>query len=177
MQFTEMRVSGAVVIDLEPRQDARGFFARMLCRKEFEGHALQSDFVQWNNSYSVSRGTLRGLHYQTTPHEEAKLVRCIGGAVFDVVADVRRGSPTFGRWFGVELSATNRRMLFVPPGCAHGYLTMVDGAEVIYGVTAPYAPTAERGVRWDDPLFNIEWPDVGALTLTDKDRHWPDTEP
>jgi dTDP-4-dehydrorhamnose 3,5-epimerase len=173
MRFFPTTVSGAMVIDLEMRDDPRGFFARMLCRDEFAAQGLSGCFVQWNDSFSASRGTLRGLHYQTHPHSEAKLVRCISGRVFDVVLDVRPTSSSFGCWHGVELTAANRRMLYLPEGCAHGYLTIDDATEVIYGVTAAYHPSAERGVRWDDPQFAIAWPDVGPLTVSEKDQQWP----
>jgi dTDP-4-dehydrorhamnose 3,5-epimerase len=174
MRFTEVAVSGARVIDPEPRGDERGFFARLWCQDEFRRAGLTAEFRQCNSSFSVHRGTLRGLHYQAAPFEEVKLVRCVRGAVFDVVVDVRQGSPTFGRWFGIELTADNRRMLYVPGGCAHGYLTMEDGSEVEYPVSEPYHPEAERGIRWNDPAFRVEWPDVGTLTMSDKDKAWPD---
>lgn len=174
MRFTDTPIGGVHLVDLEPRGDERGWFARVWCRDELARAGLGGDFVQCNGSYSRDAGTLRGLHWQTAPHEEAKLIRCIAGRIFDVVADVRPASPTFGRWFGVELSAESRQMLYVAPGVAHGYLTLVDHSEVLYPVTAAYAPASERGLRWDDPLFAIDWPQVGNLTISPKDRGWPD---
>jgi dTDP-4-dehydrorhamnose 3,5-epimerase len=174
MRFTETPVQGAHLIEPELRGDERGFFARMWESAEFAARGLNATFVQCNNSYSVRRGTLRGLHYQAPPHGEAKLVRCVSGSVFDVLVDVRPGSATLGHWFGACLTAGNRTMVYVPEGCAHGYLTLEDGSEVIYWVTKPYQASAERGIRWNDPRFRIAWPDAGALTLSDKDRAWPD---
>jgi dTDP-4-dehydrorhamnose 3,5-epimerase len=172
--FRETDVDGAVLIELERYEDERGFFARAWSRDEFAGRGLETSFVQANVGHSRRRGTLRGLHYQLAPHAEVKLVRCIRGAVFDVVVDLRPESPTHGRWHGVELSASNGRALYVPAGCAHGYLALVDASETFYEVTAAYTPHAERGIRWNDPGFAIRWPDVGALVVSEKDRGWPD---
>jgi dTDP-4-dehydrorhamnose 3,5-epimerase len=174
MRFTPTRVDGAYLVDLDARGDGRGFFARMWCRDELEAQGLEGGFVQTNNALSESRGTLRGLHYQVAPHEEVKLVRCVRGAIFDVVVDVRPQSPTYLSWMGAELTSENRRMMNVPRGCAHGLMTLVDATEVIYSVSHPYTPDAERGIRWDDPRFGIVWPDVGTLTISEKDRQWPD---
>ena len=174
MRFLAVPVDGGRIAELESHVDARGSFARVWCSEELAREGLLGDFRQCNLSYSASAGTLRGLHYQAEPYAEAKLVRCVRGAVFDVMVDVRRASPTFRRWFGVELTDRNRRMLYVPPGCAHGYLTLTPDAEVVYPVTQPYRAETERGVRWNDPAFAVEWPDVGPLTLSDKDRAWPD---
>jgi dTDP-4-dehydrorhamnose 3,5-epimerase len=174
MIFTETRVAGAFVVEPEPFSDERGFFARLWSVDEFRARGLTGVFVQCNNSFSVRRGTLRGLHYQAAPHEEAKLCRCIKGAVFDVVADMRPASSTYLRWHGVELTAENRRMLYIPEGCAHGYLTLVEESEVIYGVSRAYQPDSERGVRWNDPALAIEWPIATDLTLSPKDQRWPD---
>jgi dTDP-4-dehydrorhamnose 3,5-epimerase len=174
MRFAETAVHGAFLVDPEPREDERGFFARLWCRDEFAAHGLTADFVQCNDSFSARRGTLRGLHYQTAPFGEVKLVRCVRGSVFDVLVDLRPDSPTFTRWFGAELSAANRRMLYVPEGCAHGYLTLEDQSEVVYPVSREYRPEAERGVRWNDPRFAIAWPHLEPLTLSPKDRQWPD---
>jgi dTDP-4-dehydrorhamnose 3,5-epimerase len=173
--FTELEVGGAFVLDLERKGDERGFFARAFCSDEFEAHGLDPTVVQANLSYNERRGTIRGLHWQEPPEHEAKTVRCIAGAVFDVVADVRRDSPTHGRWSGVELSADNHRMLYVPAGCAHGYMALTDGAEIYYLVSRAYAPGHERGMRWDDPAFGIEWPDPGVpVVVSPKDASWPD---
>ncbi|HKV98482.1 MAG TPA: dTDP-4-dehydrorhamnose 3,5-epimerase [Vicinamibacterales bacterium] len=177
MRFTETTVQGAFLVDPEPRADERGFFARLWCRDEFASHGLSAEFVQCNDSFSEHRGTLRGLHYQAAPYGEVKLVRCVRGAVFDVLVDLRPDSPTYTRWFGAELTAANRRMLYVPEGCAHGYLTLEDQSEVVYPVTCAYRPDAERGVRWNDPRFGIAWPRVEPMTLSPKDRQWPDYEP
>lgn len=174
MTFAETRVDGCWVIAPSLRADARGFFARMWDREAFATHGLSTDFVQANNSACRHRGTLRGLHWQTASAPEAKLVRCVAGRVFDVVADTRVGSPTFGAWTGMVLSAAERQMVYVPPECAHGYLALDDDAEVIYAVTGRYAPDAERGMRWNDPAFGIAWPDVGELLLSEKDQAWPD---
>jgi len=174
MRFTETAVQGAYLIDPEPRGDERGFFARMWCRDEFAARGLTADFVQCNDSFSVRRGTLRGLHYQAAPYGEVKLVRCVRGSVFDVLVDLRADSPTYTRWFGVELSAENHRMLYVPEGCAHGYLTLEDQSEVEYPVSRAYKAEAERGIRWNDPRFAIAWPLGEPLTLSPKDRQWPD---
>jgi dTDP-4-dehydrorhamnose 3,5-epimerase len=174
MRFTETRISGAYLVEPEPRQDARGFFARVWCRDEFAAHGLTAAFVQCNDSFSVRRGTLRGLHYQMAPHGEVKLVRCIRGSVFDVIVDLRPHSSTYTDWFGTTLSAENRLMVYVPEGCAHGYLTLEDASEVVYPVSTPYQPGAERGVRWNDPAFGIEWPFTQPLTMSPKDERWPD---
>lgn len=177
MKFTETTVQGAYLIDPEPRGDERGFFARLWCRDEFAAHGLTTDFVQCNGSFSVHRGTLRGLHYQAAPFGEVKLVRCVRGSVFDVLVDLRADSPTYTRWFGVELTAENHRMVYVPEGCAHGYLTLEDRSEVEYPVSRAYKPDAERGIRWNDPRFAIAWPLGEPLTLSSKDRQWSDYQP
>lgn len=158
MKFTETPLAGAYVIELEPRQDERGFFARAFCQNELAQHGLPADIRQANLSYNVSKGTLRGMHYQKPPHAEDKMVRCIEGAIYDVIIDLRPGSPTLHRWFGVELSAANRTMLYVPKGFAHGYQALTDGAEVLYLVTEFYMPAHEAAIRWDDPRFGIRWP-------------------
>ena len=146
----------------------------MWCATELAARGLNGAFVQCNGSFSVARGTLRGLHYQRTPYAEVKLVRCIRGAVFDVVVDLRPESPTYLAWMGVELTADRRNMVYVPEGCAHGYLTLEDESEVMYPVSQFYHPEAEGGVRWDDPRFGIVWPAGGPTTVSDKDQRWPD---
>jgi len=173
MIFNETPVIGARLIELEKRGDARGFFARMFCEQEFTAAGLEARFVQANNSLTAEAGTLRGLHYQLPPAAEVKLVRCVRGALWDVVLDLRPDSPGFGRWFGAELSAENRRMMYVPRGCAHGFLTLSRDAEAIYLVSAFYAAAEERGVRWNDPRFAIDWP-LTPTTISDKDAAWPD---
>jgi dTDP-4-dehydrorhamnose 3,5-epimerase len=173
MRFLETRIAGAWLVQPEPRTDERGSFARLWCRDDFAKHGLRADFVQCNASFSVKRGTLRGLHYQAAPHREVKLVSCVRGRVFDAIVDVRPESPTYGAWFGAELSADNRTMMYVPEGCAHGYLTLEDSCEVTYPVTAAYHAGSERGLRWNDPAIRIEWP-IEPLILSPKDRQWSD---
>ncbi|WP_376093920.1 dTDP-4-dehydrorhamnose 3,5-epimerase [Roseomonas sp. CCTCC AB2023176] len=176
MRIEASRVSGAHLIQPERRRDERGFFARMFCEDEFAAAGLESRFVQINNSLTGRRGTLRGLHYQLPPAAEVKVVRCVRGALWDVVADLRPDSPTYGRWFGAELTAENRAMMYVPRGCAHGFLTLTDDAEALYLVSAAYAPQQERGLRYDDPWLGIAWPDKPA-ELSAKDRDWPPFDP
>jgi dTDP-4-dehydrorhamnose 3,5-epimerase len=173
MIFEETPLPGAFVIELEKREDDRGFFARAFCENEFKKQGLVSGFVQINDSLSVRRGTLRGLHYQLPPRSETKLVRCVRGALYDVVLDLREDSPTFGRSFGIELSAQNRRMLYVPKQFAHGFLTTADDTEAFYLVDAFYSPEHERGIRYDDPGFMIEWP-FRPLVVSEKDARHPD---
>ncbi len=178
MTFTEeTTIQGAVVVDVEPRSDDRGFFARAWCEQEFEAHGLNPRLAQANLSYNRRRGTLRGLHYQAAPYEEAKLVRCIRGAMYDVIVDLRRASSTYLHWAAVELSADNRKALYVPEGCAHGFQTLDDDTEVLYLITHRHIPHAERGVRWDDPVFNIAWPHVEHRVMSAKDLAWPPFAP
>lgn len=172
MTFQETSIHGAYLIRLDPHVDDRGSFSRAWCAQEFAGAGLAFHPVQLNVATSQVRGTLRGLHYQVAPFEEAKLMRCVQGAIFDVLADVRAESETYGRWFGVELTADAQRMLYVPEGVAHGYMTLVDHVQVSYLASGGYEPQAERGVRWDDPFFGIDWPQVGPLVISDKDRSW-----
>jgi len=174
MIFHETCIRGAFVVEIEKKGDSRGFFARAFCRKELEAQGLNADVFQANIGVSRSRGTLRGLHYQVAPHEETKLVRCTAGALFDVVLDLRTASPSYQKWLGVELTAEARTMLYVPAGCAHGYLTLADHTEIFYLVSQFYSAGAERGVRWNDPAFAIEWPVTRDLVISDKDRSWPD---
>ena len=174
MIFRETHIRGAFVIEVEKRADARGFFGRAFCRKEFEAQGIRLEVLQANVGFNRSRGTLRGLHYQVPPFEEGKLVRCTAGALYDVIVDLRPESPTFKGWLGVELTAENRTMLYIPEGCAHGYLTLGDCTEIYYMVTQFYTPHAERGVRWNDPAFGIEWPISEDLVISEKDRSWPD---
>ena len=176
MIFNETPLPGAYVIDLEKRGDDRGFFARAFCENEFSTHNLVRHFVQANNSLSAQKGTLRGMHYQLAPKAETKMVRCIRGALYDVILDLRPGSSTFGQSFGAELSAENRRMMYVPKGFAHGFITLSNDAEALYFVDEFYAPEQERGVRWNDPKFNIQWP-AEPVVLSDKDRNWRDFDP
>ena len=172
MIFTETRLPGAFVLDLEPREDSRGFFARTFCRNEFEAHGLKPDMVQSNLSYNHHPHTMRGMHYQLPPAAETKLVRCTRGAIYDVIVDLRPGSPTYLQHVGVELTAENRRQLYVPEIFAHGYLTLTPGSEVAYQVGEFYTPGAERGIRWDDPALGIRWP-APIEVISDKDATWP----
>jgi dTDP-4-dehydrorhamnose 3,5-epimerase len=172
MIFHETKLKGAYIIDPEKREDERGFFARSWCQREFEQHGLVSEAVQANISFNRKKGTLRGMHYQAAPHEETKLVRCTRGAIYDVIIDVREDSPTYRDWIGVELTAGNYRMLYVPKGFAHGFQTLADDAEVVYQVTQFYTPGAERGIRWDDPAIRIDWP-LAVQSISDKDANWP----
>jgi dTDP-4-dehydrorhamnose 3,5-epimerase len=173
MIFNKTALPGAVIVDLERREDSRGYFARAYCEREFEANGLPTRMVQTNTSLTRSAGTLRGMHYQLAPHAEDKLVRCIRGAIWDVIVDVRPDSPMYCKWIGVELSETNDRMLLVPKGFAHGFVTLTDDAAVTYQVSAFYTQSAEAGARHDDPAFAIDWP-VPVLDMSDKDRNWPD---
>ena len=172
MRFTPTPVAGAFIVDLEQRQDERGFFARVWCQKELEAHGLSARFVQCNSSFSRQRGTMRGLHYQTAPYGEAKLVGCIRGRIFDVVVDTRPDSATYLQAYGAELTEQNRSMMYVPEGCAHGYLTLADDCEVVYPVTEFYHPAAEAGLRWNDPIVTVEWPER-PLIVSLTDLAWP----
>ncbi len=172
MKLTPLAVAGAYVIAGEPREDARGFFARMFCAEELAAHGLEGRIAQCNLSWNHARGTLRGMHYQTEPFSEVKIVRCTRGSVYDVVFDVRPDSPTYGKHAAVTLTAENRLMCYVPRGCAHGYQTLEADCEVFYTVSAPYAPSHERGIRWDDPAINIAWP-VADPILSPRDQGHP----
>jgi dTDP-4-dehydrorhamnose 3,5-epimerase len=173
MIFRPTPIAGAFVIDLEKRGDERGFFARAFCQTEFAQAGLATNFVQANDSLSATRGTLRGMHYQLAPKAETKVIRCIQGALWDCILDLRPASPTFGQWFGEELTAANRRTLYAPKGCAHGFITLSDQCEAWYLVDEFYSPEQERGVRWDDPQFAIQWP-IPPVVISDKDKNWPD---
>jgi dTDP-4-dehydrorhamnose 3,5-epimerase len=172
--FTETELPGAFLVDLERREDERGFFARAWCADEFGEHGLNARLVQANLSFNDVKGTLRGMHFQREPAAEAKVIRCTRGSIFDAIVDLRSDSPTFKRWIGVDLSAENRRALYVPEGFAHGYQTLEPETETFYLVSEYYTPSAEGGVRWDDPVFGIEWPDPSSPILSPKDANWPD---
>lgn len=172
MRFIETKLVGAVVIDPSPHEDDRGRFMRAWCVREFEEHGLDFVPVQANMGFSVRRGTVRGLHFQEAPALEAKLVRCTRGAIFDVAVDLRPESASYGAWYGVELTAANGRMLYVPEHCAHGYQTLEENTEIYYLTSAFYIPSAVRGVRFDDPAFAIQWPLV-ATVVSDQDLKWP----
>lgn len=174
MRFEPLKLEGAYRLELEPLRDERGFFARTWSADEFSERGLAAHFSQCNLSYNKRKGTLRGLHFQKPPHAEAKLITCIAGAIFDVIVDLRSGSPTFKQWTAVELNRNNRLWLYVPEGFAHGYETLEDDSEVFYQVTAPYAPKAASGVRWNDPALAICWPATSEKILSEKDRSWPD---
>ena len=176
MNFEETILKGAYIIDVSPINDERGFFGRSYCKREFESFGLNTNAVQTNVSYNKRKGTLRGMHMQLAPHEETKLVRCTRGAIYDVVIDMRPHSPSYRRWTGVVLSADNYRMLYVPEGFAHGFITLQDDTEVTYQVSAFYAPGAERCYRWDDPAFGIEWP-IQPTLVSKKDSAHPLLDP
>jgi dTDP-4-dehydrorhamnose 3,5-epimerase len=176
MKFLPTPMPGAYLVELERRGDDRGFFARLFCEKEFADAGLVSRFVQANNALSQSKGTLRGMHYQLGEAAEVKLVRCIRGAFWDVILDLRPASPTFGKWFGAELNEDNRLMMYVPKGFAHGLITLRDDTEALYLVSDFYAPAHERGVRWDDPRFGIQWP-LPHTEISAKDAAWRDFDP
>lgn len=172
MIFTETALKGVFLIDPEPVRDERGMFMRTWCQQEFETHGLGSTWVQSSVSVNARKGTLRGLHYQTTPHEEEKLVRCTGGAIYDVIIDLRTGSPTYRQYIGIALSADNRRAVYIPKCCAHGFLTLEQNSEVSYLMSEFHVPANARGFRWDDPAFKIAWP-APIVVMSEKDRTWP----
>jgi dTDP-4-dehydrorhamnose 3,5-epimerase len=172
VHFSKAPLDGAYVIGLERRTDERGDFARTFCAREFEDHGLETNFVQANLSSNAKAGIVRGMHFQIPPDAEVKLVRCVVGAVYDVIVDLRQESPTYLEWFGAELSQENGLMMYVPRGFAHGYQSLNDGATVHYMVSAYYAPGSERGVRHDDPAIGIKWPRA-VVDLSPKDRAWP----
>lgn len=172
MIFHQTQLNDAWLVELELRGDQRGFFARTMCRDEFARHGLVSEFVQQNTSFSAQRGTLRGMHYQVRPHAEAKLVRCIRGAIVDVIVDLREDSSTYLQHQLFELTDANRHQLYVPPGFAHSFQTLTDDVEVSYLVSAPYTPQAERGLRYNDERLGIDWP-VPVTVISDKDAAWP----
>lgn len=174
MIFKETCLISAYTIELEEHGDERGFFARAWCKKEFMTQGLTSNIVQANFAFTKNKGTIRGMHYQIAPNEETKLMRCIKGAIYDVIIDLRPESSTYKQWLGVELSSENRKMLYVPEGFAHGYQSLTDNVETFYMVSEFYSPDSERAVRWNDPTFSIKWPINEDLTVSDKDRNWPD---
>jgi len=176
MLFLETKLPGVFEIQVEPRVDERGFFARLWCQKEFEAKGLNPKLVQCSVSVNTSKGTLRGMHFQAHPHEETKLVRCSKGAIYDVVLDLRPSSPRFREWFAAVLTADNRKAVYIPEGCAHGFMTLEDDTEVLYQITEFYHAESARGVRWNDPAFEITWP--GAVeVISERDRTYPDFTP
>jgi dTDP-4-dehydrorhamnose 3,5-epimerase len=172
VDFTASRLAGAWIIDATTHQDDRGLFAEIWVAKEFEVRGLDTSLAQCNLAFNHTRGTLRGMHFQLPPHQQVKVVRCTRGALFDVIVDLRPDSPTFRQWDAVELTADNHKMIYVPGGFAHGYLTLADGTEAYYHASTPYAPRHESGVRWDDPAIGIQWPSEPA-SISSKDRAWP----
>ena len=176
MIFTETNVKGCFMIEPDRFDDDRGYFSKIWDFKELAQRGLSTEFAQFNLAYNYKAGTLRGMHYQTAPHEEVKLVRCTRGAVYDVIIDLRAVSPTYMQWSGVELNEDNCRTYYVPKGCAHGYITLSDKAEVTYNVSAGYAPTAAAGVRWNDPVFGVKWPSQPSV-INPRDNTYPDFKP
>jgi dTDP-4-dehydrorhamnose 3,5-epimerase len=172
MIFRETKLPGVFEVHLDPIPDDRGFFARAWCQREFEAHRLNTRLAQCSLSFSTLKGTLRGIHFQSPPHAEAKLVRCIKGAIYDVVVDLRLGSPTFKGWIAAVLTAANRLTLYVPEGCGHGFLTLEDETEVFYQMSEFYDAESARGVRWDDPAFQIAWPERVEV-ISERDRTYP----
>ena len=172
MKFTPLPLSGAFRVDLEPRGDARGFFARLFCAEEFAAHGLAARWVQCNTSFTAAQGTLRGLHFQRPPAAETKLLRCLRGAIFDVIVDLRSGSPTYGRWHGERLDDANRSMICVPEGFAHGFQTLTPDVEMLYFHSAAYSPAHEGGLRWDDPGVAVDWP-LAVTEVAARDAAFP----
>lgn len=173
MFFSETNLKGAFIIEIEPLQDDRGFLARSFCQEEFALHQLKYNFLQCNISFNKKKGTLRGMHYQTAPHEEAKLVRCTKGVIYDVIIDIRPNSTTFKEWIGIELRADSYRMLYIPEGFAHGFQTLEDNTEVFYQMSEFYHPECARGIRWNEPTFGIKWPDDDRI-ISAKDCQYAD---
>lgn len=172
MIFTETKLKGAFILEIKKLEDERGFFGRSWCANEMESHGLKSDIKQVNTSLSLKKGTIRGMHYQNDPFQETKLVRCTRGSIYDVIIDLRKNSPTYKQWFGVELTQDNYKMLYVPEDFAHGFITLEDNCEVSYLVTQFYTPGAESGIRWDDPTFAIDWPIIPSV-VSEKDQNHP----
>lgn len=174
MEFIPTKLRGAFLIEPTELEDERGFFARTWCQKEFAERGLNPNLVQCSISFNKLRGTLRGMHYQVAPHEEAKLVRCTMGAIYDVIIDLRPDSPTFKEWVATELTAENRLMLFIPEGFAHGFITMKDASEVFYQISEYYHSESARGIRWDDPTFGIKWFLDGPTVISQRDEAYSD---
>jgi dTDP-4-dehydrorhamnose 3,5-epimerase len=173
MTFHETKLQGVFEIRIEPLRDERGFFARSWCQTEFKAHGLNPALVQCNISFNGRKGTLRGMHYQLAPYAEAKLIRCTRGAIYDVIVDLRRESPTFKQWVSVVLTAEKRNMAYVPEDCAHGFLTLEDDTEVLYQMSQFFSAESARGARWDDPAFQIAWPHEIAV-ISERDKNYPD---
>ena len=173
MIFNETELKGAYVIDLERFEDKRGFFSRSWCKEEFKKHGLNDRLIQCNISFNKKAGTLRGMHFQIHPYEEAKLVRCTMGSIFDVIIDLRKNSPSYKKYLGITMTSENRKMLYVPEGFAHGFLTLEDKTEIFYQMSEFYAPECARGYRWNDPAFGIKWPQ-NVSVISERDRDYPD---
>ena len=173
MIFHQTSLKDAYVLELEQIADERGFFARIWCEEELESHGLDGDLAQCSLSFNHYKGTLRGMHFQVPPYAETKLIRCTKGTIFDVIVDLRARSSTYMKWMGVELSADNRKMLYIPKGFAHGFQTLTDDSEVFYFISEAYRPEAARGVHWNDPVFRITWPEVNKRVISGKDQNWP----
>jgi len=173
MIFRETTIPGAFVVELDPRSDSRGFFARLFCAEEFRAHGLDPHIEQINTGFSHRAGTVRGMHYQRAPDQDCKFVKCLRGAIVDVCLDLRPASPTYRQHVAVELSDANRHMLFLPAGCAHGFQTLAGETEILYTTNVPYSPASAVGVRHDDPAFAINWP-LPITDISDADRSWPD---
>ena len=171
MIFTETKLKGAFIIDIERREDSRGFFARAFCQHEFEDHGLKPVIAQANMAFNHKKGTLRGMHFQTAPHTEVKVVSCFAGAIYDVIVDLRPGSPTYRKWQAFELTAENQRQLYIPAGFAHGFQTLTEGAGVSYLISNFYEPSASTGVSYDDPALGIRWP-LPVAAISDRDKAW-----
>ena len=176
MIFTETKLTGAFIIEPEKLADERGFFARTWCKREFNSHGLNPNLVQCNISFNKIKGTIRGMHYQSAPYEEAKLVRCTKGKIYDVIIDIRPESLTYKQWISVELSAANHKSIYIPEGFAHGFQSLKDNTEVFYQMGEFYQPECACGIRWNDPQFNVIWP-FEAITISDKDKNWDDFKP
>lgn len=174
MDFIETELKGAYIVKLTPIEDERGFFARSFCKREFEKHKLEFSVTQCNISYNKKKGILRGMHYQKKPYEEAKLISCIKGAIYDVIIDMRCDSPTYCKWISVELTAKDYEMLYIPGGFAHGFQTLENNTTVFYHMSEFYHPESEMGIRWDDPIFAIKWPRAKKRFISTKDRSYPD---
>lgn len=173
MKFSETGLKGAYIVEIEKIADERGFFAREWCQREFREHGLNENIAQTSISFNIKKGTLRGMHYQAYPYEEAKLVRCTRGSIYDVIIDLRTDSPTFKASFGIEISSENYKMLYIPEGFAHGFITLSDNTEVLYKITEFYTPGSAHGLRWNDPAFNIQWP-LKPLVISERDSSYPD---
>jgi len=174
MEFKQTKLGGVYLIELRRFEDDRGFFAPAFSQKEFAARGIEGQFVETNISYSRSRGTIRGMHYQEAPHGQAKLVRCTRGAIYDVAVDLRPASPTYRQWIGVELTEESRSMLYLPGDCGHGFQTLVDDTEVFYMVSSVYVPESGRGFRWDDPAFGVEWPETEERVIIERDQEYAD---